>query len=239
MTSGPTASPLPEPSRFVRFLRRVFRTRWCDVRRRRWRISFYVFHTPEVAWECMDDMRCLTFSVWLLGLRLTILRRESLRKYRPHYTGAYWYHGALYWGVLADRDTHVSSEPWWRHLHAVRPLDLLLGRREVEEHCYVTEDVIVPMPEQSYSAKVRHMKAVATRPRWPFKRAYFRSSISVAGGIPVPHSHEDFIAEDDAIYSITEHGVFTTHDMVNLLRARALEDRAKHGGLHLNLPNRS
>jgi hypothetical protein len=140
-----------------------------------------------------------------------------------------WFEGGLWWSLWHPTMEWSSKTPRWRHGHW-DPIDSLLGRDAYSSVDIRTEDVVVPMPEHGYAAKVRLFESTWRRPRWPLARRLLRAEIAVEGGIPHPGKGENsWDCGDDATYSLTCQAR-TAEEAVGHLVASVLRSRTRYGG---------
>lgn len=167
------------------------------------------------------------FSLWLSVEDLPRWLKERLPKGRE--CEVYWYEKALWIKPWARFDSWVRSDPWWMRGVTIHFDDLLLGKSKYTDETISEKEVLVPMPEGSYPAKVRMFLSTWSRPRW-FAKRLVRADIEIPGGIPIMGKGENsWDCGEDAIYSMTM-PADDAEDAVGKMVTSVLERRRKYGG---------
>jgi hypothetical protein len=130
-----------------------------------------------------------------------------------------------------DADWSVKASGWEI---SVRVLDVLLGRSVFREGpSELHDNVLIPMPERSYPARIRLHEDSWKRPRWPWARYLRRASIDFieeGGNVPVPGKGENaWDCGIDGIYGMT----CPARDVAAAVGAvveSAYRTRIRHGG---------
>lgn len=147
----------------------------------------------------------------------------------------------LWWRLWMPRDQSSSTDPKWRRGN-FNVIDALFGDISFSKEHLTTEEVVVPMPEKSYPAKVEIYRRTWRRERWPLEMGpeqLFCSKVSYeitpSEPIPVPGKGEnDWDCGDDAIYS--QGGPGHVEQAIAGLVESALRARRKYGGKNWTPP---
>lgn len=169
---------------------------------------------------------CLAFAPIFFSVGVELPRFLSLRNSREVKVSIHG--GTIWWSIWSD--------PWGddRKLSRLRHgnfafVDFLLGRPVYSEKVLEKREVVVPMPEKSYSATAELLEATWTRPRW-FARTIKRCKIDVPEGIPHAGKGENsWDCGDDATFGLTTAARSIT-DGVGILVGHCLSDRVRYGG---------
>lgn len=162
-------------------------------------------------------------------------------------TGTQWYKGKS----MEDWEREIGFQvfdgalviyPWinpmnypthGRDIIFFRPDNFLLGRQKYSKYNERSFDVVLAMPEGTYTAKVTLYTAEWKRPRWPrwpLTRRINRANVEVEGGVPIPGKGENsWDMDDDAIYSIGTPAE-SVDEALEQFRESALRDRKKYAG---------
>src|SRR5579883_1140227 len=98
----------------------------------------------------------------------------------------YWHNGGLWLALWGDDTESRASDPWWKKMHHLNFVDLILGKAkyaslDVESF----ENVVIPLPEKNYLAKVTYETCMWKRPRWFAKvRDYSRIEFDKDKNVP-------------------------------------------------------
>lgn len=173
---------------------------------------------------------------WLLkALPYEIRKYEEreLRTYEQRETGFYMHSWSLHVFVWADRNSWSRSDPKWKQFSINFP-DLVLGRTKHEAiELIPPRDVLIPLPEGQYKARVKLERATWKRARWPWwplKRVRDSYDFNIPDGIPFPGKGENsWDCGDDGLFGCGHSGG-TEADAIGHVVAIVLHNRARYGG---------
>jgi len=135
---------------------------------------------------------------------------------------------ALWWQFFTDDRGWTSKRPRWRDGNW-HPLDTFLGKQQYASCEVEVAEVLVPLPEASYKAKVAMKSDSWTRPRW-FPKVITRAHVDMIDPIPIPGKGENsYDCGQDAIYGST-FMADTTEEAVGKIVGDVLRTRKRHGG---------
>jgi hypothetical protein len=139
-------------------------------------------------------------------------------------------HGGAIWASLwANPNEWNRSDPWYRQSHSFHFVDFMLGRHKHTEETIETRDVLIPMPEGSYPATVRMVRAKWKRSRW-FGVNRTCADVKIEKGIPVEGKGENsWDCGEDATYGLWMPNVTSVEDAIGKVVASCLKDRKKYG----------
>lgn len=173
-------------------------------------------------------------SVGLYWLYVTIGWRSPWAKYTGYGSGrelSLTFHDqAVWWHLWVDRDSWSSDRPRWRdgNLH---PLDVVFGRMNCTTETLEEREILVPMPEKSYSATAKLERYTWKRPRSPLSKQMLRVSIDVPKGIPHEGKGENsWDCGADATFGITTGECKSIPEGVGILVGSVLRSRVRYGG---------
>lgn len=121
-----------------------------------------------------------------------------------------------------------SKDPWWKNGVSFHYFDFLLGRMKCAHEKGETIDVLIPMPEGCYAAKLTFEKRMWKRPRW---KSFSRETcdIHIPGGIPFLGKGENsYDCGDDGLWGIGSN----SHDVekaIGTVVTSVLESRKRYG----------
>lgn len=105
----------------------------------------------------------------------------------------------VWWRMWTDPNEWHSKTPRWREGN-FKPLDVILGRERYREQTLSEHDVLIPMPEGGYPAKVALRLDTWARPRW-FAKSLLRASVDVPIGVPHQGKGENsYDCGEDALF---------------------------------------
>lgn len=135
---------------------------------------------------------------------------------------------AIWWKFFTDDRGWTSSRPKWRDGNW-HPLDTFLGREKYTSREHEEAEVLVPMPEGVYRAKVKMTENVWKRPRWFAKTKTF-GDVEMIDPVPIPGKGENsWDCGEDAIFGMSVPAE-KIEDVIAGVVASALRDRRRHGG---------
>lgn len=116
---------------------------------------------------------------------------------------------SIWWSLWEDKMESRSSDPRWMHGNV--GLDdlahFLFGKTKREEKVLEEHDVVIPLPERGYPAKVRIEASTYTRERWrwwPILDRRLYATIELEKPPVIPGKGENsYDCGDDAIYSMS------------------------------------
>lgn len=171
----------------------------------------------------------IIFTIYLSvsGLRWRWLPRDGVCQ-------VYWYEKSLWWSLWARRYESRRKDPWWKRTHCIQFDDLLFGRAKYSDEVLSEHEVLIPMPEGSYPAKVKMETHTWKRPRW-FAHSGTYANVDIEGGIP-------FMGKGENSWDCGEDGLYgssmpaeSVEEAIGKTVASVLESRRKYGNVR-NLP---
>lgn len=140
--------------------------------------------------------------------------------------------GIVRWHLWWRDHVWSSTDPKWRR-GSINLVELVLGRREMRWEPKSTLDVLIPMPERSYPAKVELRDHVSWYKRLPFwTKRIEHASIDIPGGIGHPGKGENaWDCGDDATFGMSC-PAHNAEEAVGKLVASVLRDRKRYGGTY-------
>lgn len=154
-----------------------------------------------------------------------LLRRIGLNGSRRIEISAH--DGIVWWNVFCDENRWSASTPRWRNGDA-HVTDALLGKQTSQVLAETHADVVIPMPEKSYPAKIVLQTVRWSRPRWLGETVRY-AEIEIPGGIP-------FSGKGETGYDLDEDGLFglstqadSIGDAIGKVVASVYEYRARRG----------
>ncbi len=139
------------------------------------------------------------------------------------------HNGAIWWHLWTDPNEWSSRTPKWRHGN-FNFLNFFLGRHQYESRVIEERDVLVPMPEGTYSAKATLEECTWSRPRW-FSKRMKRVIFEIPDGIPHAGKGENsWDCGDDATYGLTTGECSSIPEGIGMLVGSCLRTRVQHGG---------
>lgn len=139
------------------------------------------------------------------------------------------HHGAIWWCLWKDDNEWSNKTPRWRQ-GSFDLFDLLLGDYKYLEKIIDTIDnVIIPLPEGNYRAKIKFFESSWKRKRWPLIKKINRVTIDIPGGIPIEGKGENsWDCGIDHIFSFTTTGE-TKEEAISKIIKNVLDTRRKYG----------
>ena len=143
----------------------------------------------------------------------------------------YWYHGGLWFQLWGHDWESGRDDPWWRQTHHLDFADLILGKEHYSKRdTEVIDDVVIPMPERNYRARVTFTETTRKRARW-FTTVSRWSEVSLdSDAPPFPGKGENsWDCGDDGIYGMSVKG----HSLAKAIGGyveRVMEYREKRSG---------
>lgn len=152
--------------------------------------------------------------------------------------------GWAWWLQLWGGDDYYRSDPWWKKTHALHWPDLLFGENTHILMQSESTNVLIPMPEGNYLARLTKERRTWKRPRWPFPTVHDYYNVEIPGGIPFAGKGENsYDCGDDGLWGMggpDKGGIPETigHVVASVLRSRARYGEASttrgKARLHLN-----
>jgi hypothetical protein len=177
-------------------------------------------------WSDRDDV-LLSLHLGCLSLYLG-MSANWLRRRRPEGDGRVYgltyafEHDLLHWRWSANEFGN-GRRGWRDRSWFLR--DVLLGRSKYDTQVYQAEDVLIPMPEASYPARVELHRATWKRPRWPWPQVVYRAHVDIPGGVPAPSKW----GGDDGCYGLTRPAK-SVSEAIGAVVEVVERDRRRHGG---------
>jgi hypothetical protein len=143
--------------------------------------------------------------------------------------GVQFFSGTIWLRLWHDPMESRSNDPWWWEMRVNIP-DLFLGRQKHSEETLETREIIVPMPEGSYTGRCTMKLETWKRSRW-FAKRLVRAHIDMnAGqGIPFPGKGENsWDCGEDATWGMCT-GAKDTVEAVAHLFESVMRDRTRYG----------
>lgn len=196
---------------------------WCG----KWRAEWYVFRQPSLAIhvraggyndnEIQFHLACLIFSFFVSrGFRRSFDEREL---------GLSWHDGCVWLKLWCD-DHGYRDRPWHRNTICFHVVEWFTGRAKCEVVNGETVEVMVPMPEGCYRARVTPETYTWT---WRFGYQKVRHSywLRIEGGIPFSGKGENsWDCGDDGLWAI---GGETLEEAIGNAVASVLTKRRRYG----------
>lgn len=148
------------------------------------------------------------------------------------------------WGS-GEREIRLSWQPWswhwnvWTYPHESRGgwrddwfdlADFLLGREKYSETKGETEEILIPMPEGNYPAKLTFVQRCWKRPRWWKTRTRTDADVEMIEPIPIPGKGENsYDLDDDALYGVNC-VASTIDEAIMQVQESAYRNRHRYGG---------
>lgn len=122
-----------------------------------------------------------------------------------------------------------SKDPWWVQGVNLNLADFFLGRTKYTVTPIETFDILIPMPEGTYPAKVKVEHRVWKRPRW-FAYEKRDASVDIPGGIPFPGKGENaFDCDIDGLFGYGSSSL-KPEDIIAKGVQSVLNNRRRYGG---------
>lgn len=173
----------------------------------------------------------LSFLVGSLYMGVGLPGKHWLRRRLPQEEGrriGFYIHENSFRLSLWDRDGWSKGDPKWWSTHIFLD-DFFLGPATYERTVLEEADVLIPMPERSYPAKVKLLEVTWSRPRW-FTKKMLKCDVDIDGGIPTPGKGENsWDCGQDATFGISC-AASTVHEAISKVVASVLRDRERRGG---------
>lgn len=120
--------------------------------------------------------------------------------------GFYWFENGLWFELWGD-DNGRYDAPWWRKMFHLDFLDLLLGKETYSKVDIQTfENVVIPMPESTFLARMTFSESIRKRPRWKTQISKW-TDISLERAPQFPGKGENsWDCGDDGIYGMSVEG---------------------------------
>lgn len=142
-----------------------------------------------------------------------------------------FHHRTLWIYPWSKKDEWRSADPWWVRGLTINFEDLLFGRSRCETREISTHDVLIPMPEGCYPAKVTVQERTWTWPR-RFAKSRTECSIDIPGGIPFEGKGENsWDCGEDGLYGCGSEGASIENAIGTTVRI-VLNNRRRYGGRH-------
>lgn len=146
----------------------------------------------------------------------------------------YWFENALWIKPWSRQWEWRTGDPWWIHGLTIHFDDLLLGRAKYSKRTLSEHDVLIPMPEGSYPARVKMEVSTWKRPRW-FARTVRYADVDLPTGIPFQGKGENgWDCGEDGLYG-SSMPADTVEEAIGKTVASVLKSRRKYGNVR-NLP---
>lgn len=137
--------------------------------------------------------------------------------------------GSLWWRLWACTNGWSSKTPWWQHGSFDFP-DFFLGRRKYSEEVLSEHDVIIPMPEGGYPARVKLERRTWKRSRW-FAETRLGATVDLAKGIPHQGKGENsWDCGEDALMGMSCPSASTVEEAIAAVVRSALGSRRRYDG---------
>lgn len=154
--------------------------------------------------------------------------RLSIPKWKDREISVSFHDAAMWWRLWSDPDEWKSGTPRWKDGNW-HPLDTFLGRCDYESEIVETAEVVIPMPEKGYRAKIQLCRDTWKRPRSPFKRTVMRAHSEMLDPIPVPGKGENsWDCGEDAHFGSTRPAESIIDAVIGIYRS-AMRTREKYG----------
>lgn len=172
----------------------------------------------------MSDGAPVRWRVECLRLR-QLLKRIGLNGSRTIKISAH--DGIVWWTVFADEYRWSTSTPRWRQGN-VDVVAALFGKQTSQVLAETHADVVIPMPEKSYPAKIVLQTVRWSRPRW-FGKTMCYAEIEIPGGIPFSGKGETgYDLDEDGLFSLSTQA-HSVGDAIGKVVASVYEYRARRG----------
>lgn len=143
------------------------------------------------------------------------------------------HNGALWWQFGGDKFNWSSKTPKWKHGN-FNFIDFIFGRTKHSEQTLSVHDVVIPMPEGPYPAKVRLSVGTWSRPRGRTRVVPY-ANVDIPLGIPHQGKGENsWDCGEDRLFGCSIVGSNVEAAIGNVV-ARVLEARRKYDGNALAL----
>lgn len=191
------------------------------------------------------------FIHWHGGLAARIATRLLPKRYRDAHSGQWHtdygdrdvfniriFDWAIWWTFWRDPMGSWSRKvPRWREGNC-HPIDFIFGHTKVTDKEIARKQVMIPMPERSYSATVVIEDRVWRRPRWPLPWHHHIGAHVHMERDPIPHpgkGENSYDCGEDATYSSSfpiprERFQDAVSYAVGHVVASALDLRRRYGG---------
>lgn len=137
--------------------------------------------------------------------------------------------GTIYWCVWKDPHSWSRADGWRNSWWNFK--DAFLGKAKYSSEVVEKREVLIPLPEGSYPAKVELSLDRWERPRWRTE-VVKRAHIDVEKGLPFPGKGENsYDCGDDAIYGSTFPSE-TVEEAIGHMVASTLRNRWRYGRTH-------
>lgn len=173
----------------------------------------------------------ITFGIGIWGIFALFISLEGgrIHRYMPAQSmtaGISYYEGLL----MLYGWTPVNEWRGTDRRKAINIPDLVLGASAFSTEVLGEYQVLIPMPEGNYRAKVSMLRCTWSRTRWPRRKVIQRAEVDVEPGIPIPGKGEnDWDMADTAIESVTVVAQ-SLPEAVGCVVKSALRDRERYGG---------
>ena len=215
-----------------------------EGRRRRWLHGRTWVGGWSIEW-CLPDSFALSLtfqmpglhfagahlSLCLFGLYLSHSRRDFGGIRRVNFS---WHDGTLRFTPWSREMEWRATDPWWVKGLSFNPSDFLLGK---QRHAHTVhgdyQDVLIPMPEGCYPARMRPEERTWKRPRWPwwpFTVRHLYMEIELPGGIPFEGKGENsWDCGEDGLWGCSSSS-WSVEKAVGHVVETVLKDRKRYGG---------
>jgi hypothetical protein len=142
------------------------------------------------------------------------------------FSGTFW---LRLWHDPMESRCGPNGDPWWWEMRVNIP-DLLLGRNKYSDEVLETREIVVPMPEGSYTGRCTMKLETWKRPRW-FAKRLVRAHIDMNEGqqIPFPGKGEDsWNCGEDATFGLCTPARDVVEATAHLFQS-VMRDRARYG----------
>lgn len=136
---------------------------------------------------------------------------------------------ALWWQFGGNNMEWSSTTPRWKH-GCFHFDDFLLGQQKFSERVLSTHEVLIPMPEGPYQAKLKLEECEWKRPRWPWPIRRRTAQVEIPVGIPHQGKGENsWDCGEDALFGLSCEA-WTVDEAISKTVASALKSRRKYDG---------
>lgn len=140
----------------------------------------------------------------------------------------YFYGWAVWLGIWHNIMESRLDDPFWKRMLVFHIDDFLLGRYQFTKEVGETQEVLIPMQEGCYRAKITFEKLTWKRPRW-FPKTKESCDIQIPGGIPFSGKGENsWDCGDDGLWATGSNGHNIPNAIATVVRS-VMETRLSRG----------
>lgn len=140
------------------------------------------------------------------------------------------HHEVLWWSIWGKTGSWSSTDPRWQKGSVnINPLNRLFGEMEMSEEVLITQDVMVPMVEESYPASIVISERTFKRPCLPYFKSVKRYA-TVDMAKPIPHPGKGttgYNCGPDALYGLSCEAS-TVEEAIGKVVACVLDSRKRY-----------